>query len=106
MARKKIEVEDIDPMAVLKAADEIAQLEEQIKARKKAIQKSVNSALRQRRDAIKKILNLKEIGESGYYAERHKKSERRYIIGQIAKAHASGRISIPELDNPTAGESS
>lgn len=90
---------ELDPIAVLKAADEISQLEQEIKKRKAAIKSATNKVLKDRRAKIIKVLGLKEITGSDYYdGAAKKKNERRYIIDQIAKAHAQGRVTIPSLD--------
>lgn len=90
-----------DPIAVLKAADEIAQLEDQIKAKKKAMKDAVSSVLKNRRKTISKILNLPDITSSTWNGRDSdmKRKERNLVLDSLAKAHAGGRITIPGLDD-------
>lgn len=96
---KTTKTEKLDPTEVLKAADEIAQLEQQIKDRKNAMKTAVQSASKTRRKQIAKVLCLKDISPNlGYYDKRTTTKERTYMLDQLAKAHAAGRIVFPGLD--------
>lgn len=86
----------LDAKAVLQAADELSELEAQIKERKKALRSATSRVLTDRRKVIEGVLRLKKI-ENSYY-NKEKKNERRYVLDQIAKAHAAGRLTIKELD--------
>lgn len=85
---------------ILAAVDKIEAEEKRIKAAKKKLKDAQNKALRKRREEITKALNLREHSTTAYYAYTDaKKVERRYVIDQIAKAHAAGRIKIVGLDD-------